>query len=153
MDSTTRSSSQVLEQLVAATNSHDLDELVDCFAADYVLTDPVHPARSFRGAAQVRKNWGTLFAAVPDIRVEVQARVVSDDGFWFEARQVGSRQDGSPLDNQMVFIASVSRGQIASARIYVAPVEHGGPDIDAAIADTLATLARSAGASGGDDAS
>ena len=133
MDSPTRSSSQVLEHLVAATNAHDLNDLVDCFAADYVLTDPVHPARSFTGAAQVRTNWGTFFAAVPDLCLEVQARAVVDDGFWLEARQVGTRRDGAPLDSQMVFIAAVSRGRIASARVYVAPVEQGGPDIDAAV--------------------
>jgi ketosteroid isomerase-like protein len=146
MDSSTRSSSQVLDQLVAATNAHDLDELVDCFAPDYVLTDPIHPARSFTGVAQVRKNWGTFFAAVPDLRLEEQARAAAEDGFWLEARQAGTRQDGAPLDAQMVFIAAVSRGRITSARIYVAPVEQGGPDVDAVVGAVTGAAVSRAGA-------
>ena len=67
--------SALLEKLVASTNAHDLDGLVDCFAVDYELTDPAHPVRSFTGVAQVRKNWAALFAAVPDIRLDVQQRV------------------------------------------------------------------------------
>ena len=104
----TRTPSALLDQLVASTNAHDLDALVDCFAADYELTDPAHPVRSFTGAAQVRKNWAALFAAIPHIRLDMQQRVLSGDSFWLEGRQVGTRRDGQPLDNQMVFIAQVS---------------------------------------------
>ena len=35
---------------------------------------------------------------------------------------------------QMVFIATVSAGQVARAHVYVAPVEPGGPGIDAVMA-------------------
>lgn len=132
--STTRTPSQVLERLLRSTNAHQLDALVDCFAADYQLTDPVHPARSFTGAAQVRKNWGTAFGAFPDIRLDVEQQAVTDAGFWLEAAQVGTRQDGMRLDARMVFIATVAAGRIASAHIYVAPVEPGGPDVDAVFA-------------------
>lgn len=130
----TRSPSQVLSDLVAATNAHDLDGLADCFATDYVLTDPAHPARSFVGSAQVRKNWGTLFEAMPDLRLELQQQVVTDDGFWMEGAQIGTRRDGAPMHAQVVFLATVAAGRVARARIYVAPVEPGGPDIDAVMA-------------------
>lgn len=131
---------QILEQLVGSTNSHDLDGLVECFATDYELTDPVHPRRSFTGAAQVRKNWSTFFSAVPDIHLDVQQQAVTDNGFWLEARQVGTRRDGVQLDAQMVFIAGVSDGRITRAHMYVAPVESGGPDIDTAIGAITGTL-------------
>lgn len=124
---------EVLEQLTDRFNAHDLDGLVDCFAADYELTDPARPARSFIGSGQVRRNWGTLFAAAPDIRLEVQGTVTTDTGFWMEGRQVGPLLDGGVIDNQLIFIATVSEGRIVSARIYVCPVEHGGPGIDATI--------------------
>lgn len=136
----TRTPAQALEQLIGSTNAHDLDGLVDCFSIEYELTDPVHPARSFTGAAQVRKNWTTLFSAVPDIHLEVQQQAVTDDGFWLEAHQVGTRLDDVPLDAQMVFIATVSGGRITRAHIYVAPVEPGGPDIDRAIGAIAGTL-------------
>ncbi|WP_256792015.1 nuclear transport factor 2 family protein [Terrabacter sp. Ter38] len=147
-----RTPADVLDELVASTNSHDLDALVDCFADDYELTDPGHPARSFTGARQVRKNWTTMFAAVPDIHIDVQQHVVTTDGFWLEAAQVGTRRDGVKLTGQMVFIASVSGGRIASAHIYVSPVETGGPDIDTVFGAMAGTLtARSGGTRAGAD--
>ena len=137
MAATPRSAAEVLDRLVESTNNHDLDGLVDCFAPGYRLIDPAHPARSFTGAEQVRANWRTIFAAVPDVRIEVQHSVVADDSLWLEARQVGTRRDGAAFDNQMVFIAVVAEGRIEQARIYVTPVERGGPginDITAALA-------------------
>ena len=124
----------VLDRLVTAVNDHDLDRLVGCFAEDYRLTDPVHPARSFEGAAQVRRNWSTMFAAVPDIHLEVRDRAVTDTGFWLEATQAGTRHDGVALTAQTVFVAKVDGGRIRSAHMYAAPVEEGGPGIDAVFA-------------------
>ena len=46
----------VLDKLVDATNAHDVEAVTACFAADYVNETPVHPSRSFRGNAQVRRN-------------------------------------------------------------------------------------------------
>lgn len=134
-----RTPSQILADLVASTNAHDLDRLVDCFSPDYVLTDPVHPARSFVGSAQVRKNWGALFEAMSDLRLEVQQHTVTDTGFWLEAAQTGTRRDGVAMHGQMVLIAAVSAGRIARARIYVAPIEPGGPGIDAVVAAMAGT--------------
>lgn len=131
---TTRTPAQVLDRLVAAVNAHDLDGLVDCFAENYALTDPVHPARSFTGAAQVRKNWNTVFNAVPDVHLDVEGQAVTDAGFWLEGTQVGTRWDGRRVETRMVFIAVVAGGRISSAHMYAAPVEPGGPDIDAVFA-------------------
>lgn len=131
---TTHTPAQVLDRLVAAANAHDIDGLVGCFAQDYALTDPVHPARSFTGSAQVRRNWTTMFDAVPDVALDVQDVAVTDTGFWLEAAQVGTRRDGHRLETRMVFIAAVADGSITSAHMYAAPVEQGGPDIDAVFA-------------------
>lgn len=48
---------ETIERLLQATNGRDLDALVACFAEDYVNDTPAHPARGFRGSAQVRRNW------------------------------------------------------------------------------------------------
>jgi hypothetical protein len=45
----------LVRRLAAATNAHDLDALVACFADDYLNETPVHPARGFRGADQVSR--------------------------------------------------------------------------------------------------
>jgi ketosteroid isomerase-like protein len=136
----TRTPAQVLDRLVTSVNAHDIDGLVDCFAQDYALTDPVHPARSFNGSLQVRRNWTTMFDALPDVRLDVQDRAVTDTGFWLEAAQVGTRRDGHRLEMRTVFIAAVADGQISSARMYAAPVEHGGPDIEAVFAAMAGTV-------------
>lgn len=133
--SPTNTPAQVLGSLVQDFNAHDLDALVGRFSDDYALTDPAHPARSFVGSGQVRKNWGMFFSAVPDIRLEVVQHAVTDDGFWLDGLQIGTRQDGARVENSMVFIARVGGGQITSARIWVAPVERGGPGIDAVFAE------------------
>ena len=41
----------VIVRLVEATNAHDLESLVGCFASDYRNETPVHPARGFFGRA------------------------------------------------------------------------------------------------------
>jgi ketosteroid isomerase-like protein len=56
----------VVRRLQAATNAHDLDALVACFAPDYLSEIPAHPARSFRGSEQVRRNWTQILAGVPE---------------------------------------------------------------------------------------
>jgi len=144
----TRTPAQLVHQLVAATNAHDIDGLVDCFAVDYELTDPIHPARSFTGSAQVRRNWTTLFTAVPDVRIQVQDFAVVDAGFWLEAGQFGTRRDGRLLEMRTVLIAAVADGRITSAHLYAAPVEPGGPDIDAVFAGLAGTTGVAAGRPG-----
>lgn len=136
----TRTPAQVLDRLVTSVNAHDIDGLVDCFAQDYSLTDPVHPARSFNGSLQVRKNWSTMFDALPDVRLDVQDHAVTDTGFWLEAAQTGTGRDGHRLEMRTVFIAAVADGQITSAHMYAAPVEHGGPGIDAVFAAMAGTV-------------
>src|SRR3954468_12032316 len=85
----------MVERLLNATNAHDLDAVVDCFAEDYRNDTPVHPRRSFDGRAQVRSNWEQIFAAVPDITASVIASAVQGDVVWSEWEMRGSRRDGA----------------------------------------------------------
>ena len=66
-----------VERLVRATNAHDIEGIVACFADDYTLDAPLHPARSFRGREQVRRNWTQILGAVPDLAVRL-LRVAAD---------------------------------------------------------------------------
>jgi ketosteroid isomerase-like protein len=83
-----------LARLVTAVNDHDLEALVGLFATDYVNQTPVHPARSFTGKEQVRRNWDTIFAAVPDLSASVTAQAVVGDAVWTEWEMEGTRRDG-----------------------------------------------------------
>ena len=62
---------QALERLHDAINRHDLEAFVACFAPDYRSEQPAHPGRAFTGSEQVRKNWATFFAGVPDLQAEL----------------------------------------------------------------------------------
>ena len=74
----------LVERLRDATNAHDLDALVACFAEDYRNETPAHPERGFTGRAQVRTNWEQIFSAIPDVRAELLGCTVDGDTVWSE---------------------------------------------------------------------
>src|SRR6266566_2433582 len=84
-----------IDRVVRATNQHDLEALAACFAEDYENETPAHPARSFRGGEQVRRNWEQIFGFVPDLRAEVLQRAIDDDTVWTEWEMTGTRRDGT----------------------------------------------------------
>lgn len=135
MDSanTQGSPAAMLERLMAATNAHDLDGLVDCFRADYVNETPAHPARGFVGREQVRANWQQIFAAVPDLRASVIRSAVTAESVWAEMEMSGTRRDGAQHLMRGVNIFGVVDGRAAWSRFYMEVVQRGGPDINAAV--------------------
>ena len=85
----------LVDRLCRATNAHDLDAVVACFAPDYRNETPAHPERGFTGVEQVRKNWQQIFAMIPDISAEVLRCAVEGDTAWSEWEHRGTRPDGS----------------------------------------------------------
>jgi len=139
--SPTSSARAVIDRLVAATNDHNLDDLVGCFAPDYVNETPAHPARGFNGREQVRRNWTQNFSAVPDLVAEVAASAngTGDDGtVWTEWQMSGNRSDGTQHLMRGVIIFTVADERIATARFYLEPVETRSGDVDTAVASQLA---------------
>jgi ketosteroid isomerase-like protein len=128
----------MVDRLLAATNAHDLDALVDCFAADYVNETPVHPSRGFQGREQVRRNWTQIFAAVGDLRAEVVRRAVDGDVAWVEWDMHGARRDGSTHAMRGVTIFRVVDGRAAWARFYLEPVDRQGDSVDEAVQRAVA---------------
>ena len=141
-----------VDRLVAATNAHDLDALVACFAEDYVLADPIHPSRGFTGRAQVRRNWATIFAGVPDVVLTVLARaeaVRPDDpattDVWLEMATTGTRRDGAPHELVGVMVFGVRHGVVASGRFFLGPVDRSTVDADAAVRSAVTPVAAPTG--------
>lgn len=123
----------VIDRLVAATNAHDIDALVACFDEAYVNETPAHPQRGFTGRDQVRRNWTTIFAGVPDAAARVTSRAVEGDVVWTEWAMSGTRRDGAPHAMAGVVIFGVRDDRIASARFYLEPVEQDSGDVNAAV--------------------
>ncbi len=126
-------SDALIERLVAATNAHDLDRIVDCFGVDYEAEVPAHPSRSFVGREQVRRNWGQILSSVPDIRVCV-LRSVSDNGsVWTEWEMTGRRAAGGRFWMRGVILFQVEGEEITRARLYLEPVDDDNGDMDDAV--------------------
>ena len=120
-------------RLVTAVNDHDLEALVGLFATDYVNQTPVHPARSFTGQEQVRRNWETIFAAVPDLSASVTAQAVVGDAVWTEWEMEGTRRDGLEHHLCGVVIFTVVNAHATAGRFYLEPLDIGDGDVNAAV--------------------
>jgi ketosteroid isomerase-like protein len=127
----------MVERLVTATNDHDLDAVVACFADDYENETPAHPARGFRGRAQVRRNWEQIFAFVPDLQAEVLQRAIDGDTVWTEWEMRGTRRDGTSHCMRGVVIFGVSESVAGWARFYLEPVDETGGTVDDAVREQV----------------
>ena len=132
-DATEGAAGVVLARLARATNAHDVDAVVACFASDYRNETPAHPARSFSGCEQVRRNWEQIFALVPDMTATVLRCAVNGDEAWSEWEHRGTRRDGSAHVMRGVVIFGVGHGLLRLARFYLEPVQEGGENVDAAV--------------------
>lgn len=131
----------VVRRLQAATNAHDLDALVACFAPDYLSDIPAHPARSFRGSEQVRRNWTQILAGVPDLHSELLRESFDGSVVWSEWEWTGTRRDGAPHLMRGTTILGIEGDSIAWARFYMEPVVDDGAPVGAAVANVLSTPA------------
>lgn len=125
----------ILDRLRDAQNAHDVDAMLDCLHPDYRSEQPRHPGRAFRGTDQVRKNWTRVFAAFPDLTVELVRWTAADDGqtVWSEWRWAGT-PDGSGFEMLGVIIFGIREDRIAWARLYMDEVERADETIDEAVA-------------------
>lgn len=75
----------VIERLVRAMNDRDIEAFVGCFDPGYRSDQPAHPARSFEGSEQVRKNWSALFESMPDFLAELLSFAEEGERAWAES--------------------------------------------------------------------
>jgi ketosteroid isomerase-like protein len=132
-------------RLQEATNSHDVDRVVDCFTDDYVNETPVHPARGFEGREQVRRNWTQIFAMVPDIRATVLGTAEVGDKVWSEWEMRGHRPDGAEhvMCGTIIFTLEGhgKEDRARGARFYLEPVDRADVDADHALQRALGDAA------------
>jgi ketosteroid isomerase-like protein len=129
--------SVVLTRLEEAMNAHDLELLVSCFDEQVVSEQPAHPSRSFRGRAQVEKNWTQLFAALPDLSATLVRSLVDSEVVWAEWDWRAHRPDGCSVEFRGVTVLGVTDDQIGWVRFYMEPVEPDGLGIDDAIVEQV----------------
>jgi len=127
----------MIDRLLRATNDHDLDALVGCFSENYENETPVHPARSFRGREQVRRNWEQIFSFVPDLRAAVQRTAIDGDTAWSEWEMTGTRRDGTAHCMRGTVIFGVRDGVADWARFYLEPVDLSAGTVDEAVREQV----------------
>lgn len=127
-----------VRRMLAAAGRHDVEDMVSQFADDYRNTTPVHPARSFTGSAQVRKNWAALFAGLPDLTLTVHDAATGPDGkLWLEWSNRGTRPDGSVQRAAGVAIFTLRHDKIAAAQFYLEPVDQDSGDVNQAVREAI----------------
>ncbi|TDT78690.1 ketosteroid isomerase-like protein [Arthrobacter sp. AG258] len=127
-----------VRRMLAAAGRHDVEDMVSQFADDYRNTTPVHPARSFSGSAQVRKNWTALFAGLPDLTLTVHDAATGPDGkLWLEWSNRGTRPDGSVQRAAGVAIFTLRHDKIAAAQFYLEPVDQDSGDVNQAVREAI----------------
>ena len=126
-----------IERLVRATNAHDVDGIVACFAEGYALEAPLHPARSFRGKQQVRTNWTQILGAVPNLEARLVGSACDGGAAWTEWEMVGTRRDGAAQCMRGVFIFRVEGDLIVSGRMFLEPVDTAAADMNEGLRQVL----------------
>ena len=114
--------SAFLSRVLDATNAHDVERIVACFTPGYVNRSPCHPARGFTGNEQVRRNWTTILANVPDLVATLVDETSSGDQVWSEWEMRGTRRDGTQHLLRGVMIFGVDGDRARSCRFYIEPV-------------------------------
>jgi ketosteroid isomerase-like protein len=133
----TNAAQVMVDRLVQATNDHDAEAVAACFAEDYENQTPVHPARGFRGRAQVRQNWEQIFAFVSDLRAEVISSAIDGDTAWTEWEMTGTRRDGTAHEMRGVVLFGMRDGLAQWARFYLEPVDSGAGAVGEAVREQV----------------
>ncbi len=128
----------LLLELQDAINGHDIERVVACFAEDYRNETPVHPARSFVGAQQVRGNWTQILGGLPDLEAQLVRYARHGDEVWAEWEWNGTRPDKTPFAMRGVTILGQgANGTAVWSRFYMEPVDQAETDVTAAVRDVV----------------
>jgi len=81
----------LLEQLIEAENSHDIERILALTADDVVIED-VPFGMVMKGKDGVKQGFTGFFTAVPDFKVEPKSWVTSDKSFAVEVILTGTQK-------------------------------------------------------------
>ena len=112
----------VVNRFVDAANRHDAEGIAKCLHPEFESIQPIYPARNFRGAGQVRRNWQAIFESEPGFRLSLVRAANADNTVWVELHGAGA-----DVEVAGVFIMGVEGDLVRWARVYSSVVEQIGP--------------------------
>jgi hypothetical protein len=138
----------VLARIQQAIAAHDVIALADCFAVDYRNETPAHPARSFTGREQVRRNWTVILGEVPDLTsnlVRWSRGPADPEAVWAEWDWAGTRVDGPAVRLRGVTVLGIGADGHAAevirwARFYMESVDDDPTGVAEAVRRTVGGL-------------
>ncbi len=121
-ETTTMTTTDTIDRLREAINSHDPRRVADCFTSDYRSETPHRPAEGFTGSDRVLANWTAIFARLPDLQAQVLRRTTGGSELWSEWEMVGTGLGGVPAVMRGPVIMTVREGRIDWTRFYLSAV-------------------------------
>lgn len=115
MQQNTTAIRQVLDEILAAFNAHDLDRIMGFFAEDCVLEMPrgPHPwGDRYEGLAAVRAGLASRFAGMPDVSYDEAEHFVSGDTGISQWTLRGTPASGPPIEVRGCDFYSFRNGRI-----------------------------------------
>jgi hypothetical protein len=112
-------SNPLVQRLIGALNSRDLDVVSSCFGPDFSGEWPAHPGRDFQGPEQVRRNWEMIFKMSPEITIAMTNAVEVGDEVWGEWHYTKA----AGQDLRGVVIITVRDDLIRRSRFYMEPID------------------------------
>ena len=119
----------VIERIKEAVNRRDLDGLMACYDPGIRGEEPTLKDRDFRGIDQLRANWETILAALPDLDMELVDSVSDGERVWAEWRWRGSRTNGTRIVRRGVIIYDVRNDRVVRLRRIMGPVRDEADDV------------------------
>ncbi len=103
--------SDVIDSVLDALNSRDLEAFVSCYAPDATIEDG-YDSVFVRGHGELRARYGLMFEELPDLKVEAISRAAAGSFVVQEERLTGR---GEPEQHVAVYL--VQHGVIARERL------------------------------------
>ena len=122
-----------LVRLQQATNDHDLDALVDCFAAEYRTRRRRIRAVRSKEPSRSAATGGRSSSSFPMCGPACSGMRSTGSDVWSEWEMSGTRVDGTPHLMRGVIVFGLQGERAASARFYLEPVDQTGSTVDDAV--------------------
>lgn len=109
----------LLEQLIDAENSHDLERMLALMTDDVVIED-VPFGMVMRGKDGVKQGFSGFFSAASDFKVEPKSWVTNDKSFALEVIFTGTQKGdlpGLPASGKRFFVRGCSYGEFENSKI------------------------------------